>query len=203
MERRIYPRFESAIEAQMLINGEVHARGKSLNLSASGLAIECETEVEIGDTVIAHLHGGVRFEGVVSRIFDNGFAVRLNMSDAKRNRFARRLNELGASGEPIDKLGSERRGALRVQAQDAHVECECAEGPFEGRIIDMSLTGVALQTAYPLEKGALVVVGKMRGTVVRQTGTVYGVEFIGGPIVADSGDNNQTDGASDDKQKSA
>jgi len=181
MERREHPRIPGQIEAHMLIGGKRHARGQLLDLSAGGLRLACEAPVEIGERVIAHLNGGARFEGTVARLVDGGFAVKLEMTEAKRQRLAAHLDVLMRDDHsPLKTLASERRVSPRVAANHTAIRCECEDGAFGAKIIDMSLTGIAIETTHELDIGALVVVGKMRGVVARRDGDVYGVNFANG-----------------------
>ena len=177
-ERREHPRVDGEIEARLLINNNANAVVEVQDVSAGGIAFHYDGSVAIGDHIVAHLDGGARFEGDVVRIFNGGFAITLAMSTHKRKRLAETLERARARGRAIDRLNLERRLATRVSAMRQSVICETADRRVPVRIIDMSLTGVAIETEELLEMDSLVVIGKMRGTVVRKDGNRYGVQFL-------------------------
>lgn len=177
-ERRAFPRIESEINAAILINKSINGAAKVRDLSAGGLAFSFDGDIAEGDHIIAHLDGGARLEGCVSRLFKGGFAIALSLSEFKRGRLLETLERASARGRSIGKLALERRIAKRVAGMSQSVVCETATARVPARIIDMSLTGVAIETEAPLELDAMVTIGKMRGTVVRREGNRFGVRFL-------------------------
>ena len=177
-DQRAHPRIESAIEAKLLINGGQHGRATVRDLSAGGLAFNFDGTVDVGSKVVAHLAGGTRLEGAVARTFEGGFAIALAMSDDKRWRLEEKLAAAGQATEKLDALTLERRLATRVPGARQSVVCEIGGRRIEARVIDMSLTGVAIETDAALEPGEPVVIGKMRGVIARQDGKRYGVRFL-------------------------
>lgn len=176
-ERRVHPRVDGEISANILINGEKNAVARVLDVSAGGVGFVFPEAIEMGDHIVAHLDGGARLEGNVVRIFDGGFAILLVMSDHKRKRLAETLDRERARGRAMDKLTVERRIATRVAGMSQSVICETADRRFPVRILDMSLTGVAIETDEKLEMEDYVVIGKMRGSVVRCDGNRYGIRL--------------------------
>ncbi len=176
-ERRQHPRIDGEIEASILINNAINATVQVYDVSAGGIAFHYDGDIAMGDHIVARLDGGARLEGDVVRIFEGGFAIVLEMSEHKRKRLAQTLDRARARGRAIDRLNLERRLANRVSAMRQSVICETADRRVAVRIIDMSLTGVAIETEEALEMDALVVIGKMRGTIVRKEGNRYGIQF--------------------------
>lgn len=177
-ERRQHPRIDGEIEASILINSKTNAIVQVQDVSAGGIAFHYDDPVVLGDHIIARLDGGARLEGDVVRIFDGGFAIALVMSEHKRKRLAETLDKAQARGRAIEKLNLERRLATRVAGMRQSVVCETADRRIAVRIVDMSLTGVAIETDECLEMDSLVVIGKMRGTVARKEGNRYGIQFL-------------------------
>ena len=177
-EKRAHPRIDGEISANILINNAENGLARVLDVSAGGIGFLYKGEASLGDRVIAHLDGGTRLEGDVVRLFEGGFAIALSMSEHKRQRLAEALDRERARGRAIEKLTLERRIAKRVTGMSQSVVCETADRRFPVRIIDMSLTGVAIETDQKLELDAMVVIGKMRGTIVRCEGNRYGVHLL-------------------------
>ncbi len=193
-ERRAHPRIDGEIAANILINNEENAVARVLDVSAGGIGFLFSGSVALGDSVVAHLDGGTRLEGDVVRLFDGGFAISLAMSEHKRQRLAETLDRERARGRSLDKLSLERRIAKRVKGMTQSVVCETANRRFPVRIVDMSLTGVAIETEEKLEMDALVVIGKMRGSVVRCEGNRYGVRLLAPEDCLDPADIEFEDG---------
>lgn|GEM_PF-4012231 len=177
-EKRAHPRIDGEIAANILINNEENAVARVLDVSAGGIGFLFKGEIAPGDHIVAHLDGGTRLEGDVVRIFEGGFAITLAMSDHKRQRLAETLDRERARGRALDRLTLERRIAKRVTGMSQSVVCETANRRFPVRIVDMSLTGVAIETEEKLDLDALVIVGKMRGSVIRREGNRYGVRLL-------------------------
>ncbi len=177
-EKRAHPRIDGEISANILINNTENGHARVLDVSAGGIGFLYKGAASLGDHIVAHLDGGTRLEGDVVRLFDGGFAIALSMSAHKRQRLAEALDRERARGRALEKLTLERRIAKRVTGMSQSVVCETADRRFPVRIIDMSLTGVAIETEEKLELDALVVIGKMRGTIVRREGNRYGVHLM-------------------------
>ncbi len=194
-ERRAHPRIDGEIAANILINNEDNAVAQVLDVSAGGIGFLFKGSIALGDRVVAHLDGGTRLEGDVVRLFDGGFAITLAMSEHKRQRLAETLDRERARGRALEKLTLERRIAKRVTAMSQSVVCETADRRFPVRIVDMSLTGVAIETEEKLDMDALVVIGKMRGTVIRREGNRYGVRLLAAEECLDVPEMETADGA--------
>ncbi|MEO1252268.1 MAG: PilZ domain-containing protein [Pseudomonadota bacterium] len=180
MERRRHPRIPGEIRAGILINGETNTVATVRDLSASGLNFEYDGDIAMEDGVIAYLDGGARLEGKVVRLFDGGFAISLSLSEHKRKRLAETLDRARAGGRQMNQLALESRLGSRVSGMRQSVKCEVADKQFSARIVDLSLSGVAIETDERLALDAFIVIGRMRGTVVRKEGSVYGVQFLSG-----------------------
>lgn len=194
-EQRVHPRVDGEISANILINGERNAMARVFDVSAGGVGFGFPEEIEMGAHIVAHLNGGARLEGNVIRLFDGGFAISLVLSEHKRKRLAETLERERARGRAMDKLSVERRIATRVAGMTQSVICETAERRFPGRIVDMSLTGVAIETDETLRMDEYVLIGKMRGSVVRCDGNRYGIRLAGAEDCADAADVETSDAA--------
>ncbi|MEM8772094.1 MAG: PilZ domain-containing protein [Pseudomonadota bacterium] len=180
MERRGHQRFEGRIRGSLLINESRHLQVRISDLSASGLAVECEENVDIGDTVVAHLDGGARLEGRVVRQLENGFAIKLAITQTKQQRLAETLQNAAEQDGQVNRLNLNRRLANRVTGGQRRMTAQTENGTVEGRVIDVSLTGLAFETQAELALESWIEIGRMRGVVVRRDENIYGVQFAGG-----------------------
>lgn len=177
MERRAFPRLKARMTARLLINQERSGVGTPINMSVGGVGIQSDMSVSSGDRVVMHLNDGVRLEGVVARTFDGGFAVQLAMCEAKRARLIEALTPFFKQGEEITQLFLERRTSGRQEGMRAKAVCTTATGIIECCIVDMSLTGAAIETGEEIRIGSEIAIGQVRAKVVRRDGQIYGIEF--------------------------
>ncbi len=177
MERRAFPRLKSRINVRLLVNGSKDGQGVVLNFSASGAGIESDLDVAPGDRIVLHLEGGSRFEGMVARLFGGGFGVEFGMHDSKRQRLVNALETMGEDDEEMTALPLKQRVASRIGGFRGKTLCRTEAGDIECRLIDMSLSGAAIETEETLTVGAPVMLGQTRGRIVRRDGNTYGVQF--------------------------
>lgn len=177
MERREFPRLKARMPARLLINNETSGKGTLFDLSAGGVGVLTDVEVAAGDRVVMHLDGGARLEGTVMRLLADGFGVELTMSAAKRSRLVDALEPMVESVEEIVELPMNRRVAERVAGLRMETECHTENGILECRIVDMSLTGAAIESRTEIAIGSVITIGQTRGKVVRRYGNTYGIHF--------------------------
>lgn len=178
MERRAFPRLKSRINVRLLVNNAHDGDGVILNFSASGAGVESALEVAPGDRIVLHLEGGSRFEGVVARLFEGGFGIEFGMHESKRQRLVNALDAMGEdSAEEMTSLPLKQRVANRVGGFRGKTVCRTEAGEVECRLIDMSLSGAAIETDANLKVGAAISLGQTKGRIVRRDGKVYGIKF--------------------------
>ncbi len=163
--------------ARLLVNNETSGKGTLFDLSAGGVGVLTDVKVAAGDHVVMHLEGGARLEGTVMRLLADGFGVELTMSAAKRSRLIDALEPMVESVEEIVELPMNRRVAERVAGLRMETECHTENGALECRIVDMSLTGAAIETNAEIAIGSVITIGQTRGKVVRRYGKTYGIHF--------------------------
>jgi len=154
----------------LLANGTEHS-GMVTDISLGGMAISSEAQPESGSIVIAYVEGFGRLEGMVSRLNAKGFAVRLTLSAIKREKLEERLSS-NKKTSPHEGRKHERESTATatriIRADGRSLAC---------RVIDLSLGGVSVETAEWPALGEQVVVGKMRGRVVRHHELGIAIEF--------------------------
>jgi len=154
----------------LLADGTEHS-GTVTDISLGGMAIASEAEPASGSIVIAYVEGFGRLEGMVARLNSKGFAVRLTLSAIKREKLEERLstNKKIAHHEGRKHEREATATATRIIRSDGR-SLPC-------RVIDLSLGGVSVETAEWPALGEQVVVGKMRGRVVRHHELGIAIEF--------------------------
>jgi len=171
MERRRHRRIAMKLNVRFLLQDGSEHNGSVADISVGGMAIKCDVRPSEGTIVIAYVQDLGRLEGLVSRVDDMGFAVRLTLSALRRDKLEERLSNghkpAGADGRLHEREAT--AGVTRIVRGDGR-EIPC-------RVIDLSLGGVSVETAEWPALGEQVMVGKMRGRVVRHHEVGIAIEF--------------------------
>ena len=158
----------------MRANKEEHAC-KLIDISAGGAAIACSTTIAVGERVVAYFDhiGGI--EGEVVREFEGGFAFKISATQHKREKLAAQLTWLANRAE----LAAEGRRHERITPTNGEAVLQLAEGiVLTCRVLDVSISGASIATPARPEIGTEVMLGKLRGRVVRHHSHGFGVQFI-------------------------
>jgi hypothetical protein len=169
-ERRRHRRMPMKLNVRFLLDDGSEHSGVVADISIGGMAISAEARPAEGSNIIAYVQDLGRLEGVVSRMNEGGFAVRLTLSAMRRDKLEERLStgtKRGRDGRRHDRESTS--GVTRIMRADGR-ELPC-------RVIDLSLGGVSVETAEWPPLGEQVIVGKMRGRVVRHHEMGIAIEF--------------------------
>jgi hypothetical protein len=170
-ERRRHNRSQMNLSARFLLHDGSEHSGVVTNISVGGMAIKTSAKPAAGSIIIAYVQDLGRLEGLVSRSERDGFAVRLTLSSLRRDKLEEKLGQ-GYKQPGIEGRRHEREstaGVTKVQRADGR-EVNC-------RVIDLSLGGVSVAAVEWPPLGEQVMVGKMRGRVVRHHSQGFAIEF--------------------------
>jgi hypothetical protein len=139
------------------------------------VAFRADRVGEPGEKVIAYLDHIGRLEGVITRTLDDGFAMTVIASERKRDKLAAQLTWL-ANKHELD-LPEDRRHE-RVAPRNPMTVLKLGDGrQYQCRIIDLSLSGAAVEIDVKPALGVQVSLGTMRGQVVRHFEDGVAIEF--------------------------
>lgn len=128
-----------------------------------------------GERVIAYLDHMGRIEGTVTAQVDGGFVMDITASSRKRDKMAAQLTWL--ANKDILHLPEDRRHE-RVVPDNRHSTLVLEDGRrYNCKIIDISLSGAAVELAVRPAMGTPVTLGRMRARVVRHFPDGVAVEF--------------------------
>ncbi|MCL2713345.1 MAG: PilZ domain-containing protein [Alphaproteobacteria bacterium] len=148
---------------------------QAINMSPGGVAFLAPMPGLIGDRVIAYLDHVGRIEGKITRLFDNGFAMTVGATARKRDKLAAQLTWL--ANRDILNLPEDRRHE-RVVLRNPLAVITLEDGTRKPcRIIDLSLSGAAIAMDPPPRVNAVVMLGRVRGRVVRMVDEGFAIEF--------------------------
>ena len=128
-----------------------------------------------GEKVIAYLDHIGRVEGSIVDAIEGGFVMDLSASPRKRDKMAAQLTWL--ANKDILNLPEDRRHE-RVVPDNRHSTVVLDDGRrYNCKIIDISLSGAAIELAVRPAMGTPVTLGRMRAHVVRHFQDGVAVEF--------------------------
>ncbi len=161
--------------AEIVINAIDIVPGIIINASAGDAAIACETKVDLGDKVIVYVPDLDILPSRVTRLTQDGFAVRLTLNKTRREKLAEQLflhlNTSFANSE-------ERRATPRHFQGDARTVCSLPDGQcLFVKVIDMSVNGAAVDSFRRPAVGARIRLSQRQGIVTRHTPRGFAIAF--------------------------
>jgi len=145
------------------------------HMSAGTAAVVGPGNGEIGETIIAYMDHVGRLEGKILRVFPGGFVMSINATQHKRDKLAAKITWMANRHEL--SLPEDRRHE-RVIPTTRLAEIKLEDGrAYSVRIIDLSLSGAAVELDVRPAIGTLIWLGNMRGRVVRHFDEGVALEF--------------------------
>lgn len=176
-ERRRHPRVPVTVKGRFLApDGTEHACAIR-DMSLSGIALICETPINLGSHLIIYLDDFGRFEGDVVRTFDGGFAIETALSGARRDRVADRLAAYAKGDKGVGARAFQRYAPAEAGVEESSVLTLADGQTAPCRIVDMSLGGANVGTELRSPIGTHVSIGRMKGRVVRHTEEGIAIAF--------------------------
>ena len=129
----------------------------------------------VGERVIAYLDEIGRIEGPIVQQVDGGFVMQVKSTPRKRDKLAAQLTWL--ANKDVLNLPEDRRHE-RVVPDNRHSTIMLEDGRrYSCKIIDISLSGAAIEIDVRPAAGTPLTVGRMRARVTRHFENGVGVEF--------------------------
>lgn len=175
-DRRQHKRIDLNLTGRFLnADSEDHPLS-TLNISCSGAMIKAESKAAVDTQIVCYFDELGRVSAHIIRQTADGFAVRFNVTDHKRDKIADRLTWLLNKDRlelPDDRTTSryDAGGPALIALQDGR-QIQC-------RVVDISLAGASFETDGELPKmGEEVLAGNLRGTVVRVLQNCFAIRYI-------------------------
>jgi len=174
-ERRNFQRVRVKIYGRFMLEDRTEHAGQVVDMSPGNVAFRTDRSGAPGEKVIAYIDHIGRVEGVVTRTLADGFAMTVIASERKKDKLAAQLTWL-ANKHELD-LPEDRRHE-RVAPRNPISALQLMDGrQYPCRIIDLSLSGAALEIEVKPAIGVQVTLGTMRGQVVRHFEDGVAIEF--------------------------
>ncbi|MBB4436938.1 hypothetical protein GGE15_000169 [Rhizobium esperanzae] len=147
-----------------------------IDMSPGDMYVTCLGRPRANERVVAYIDHLGRVEGYVQTIDGRGFTMSINATDRKREKLAAQLTWLANKHE----LGlPEDRRHDRLTPRDTKTDLTLEDGTrYSCRIMDLSLSGAAVDVEMRPSIGTAVRLGNMRGRVVRHFVEGVAIEFL-------------------------
>lgn len=175
-DRRRHRRFHITLLGRFMRANKQEYPCKLHDISVGGVAIMSPVEVEQGERIIAYFDHLGGLEGMVTRTFDGGFAIRLTATQHKREKLAAQITWL-VNRKEADGVAERRHERFSIAEKTATLKL--AEGiavPVE--LLDVSISGASIGTEARPALGSEVFLGKLRARVVRHHTDGIGLQFL-------------------------
>lgn len=174
-ERRNFQRVRVKIYGRFMLEDRTEHPCQVIDMSPGNCLLRADRVGELGERVIAYLDHIGRIEGVLTRTQPDGFAMTIIASDRKKDKLAAQLTWL-ANKHELD-LPEDRRHE-RLTPRNPVSVLRLADGrEYQCRIVDLSLSGAAVEIDVRPALGTAVNLGTMRGRVIRHFEDGVAVEF--------------------------
>lgn len=145
-------------------------------ISIDGATFLTSAQVPPGLAIVAYLEEVGRIEATSAEAVVGGFNVTFALTGARRERFETRLRFLvqKESGQSI-----EDRRHTRYEPREKQSQITMPDGrEYLCEVIDISLSGAAVKVDVMPSLGTYLLLGKMRGRVVRYLENGIAIEFV-------------------------
>jgi hypothetical protein len=174
-EARRYQRVKVDLLGRYMLEDRREFPCQVVDMSPGGMAVIAPQSGRLGERVVAYIDHVGRLEGMIARIYPSGFSMTISASQRKRDKLAAQLTWL--ANRNILDLPEDRRHQ-RVSTRDQTTTVRTEAGSEEKcRIVDLSVSGVAVISDSRPPIGSIVRVGKAPGRVVRHLESGFAVEF--------------------------
>ncbi|WP_309084575.1 PilZ domain-containing protein [Chelativorans sp.] len=175
VERRSFQRVKVNLSGRYMLQDRSEHPCRVIDMSPGNVALKAERIGRPEERVVAYLDHIGRIEGRIARIFEDGFALTLTASERKRDRLAAQLTWLANRHEL--GLPEDRRHERITPGNPVSTIRLPGEVEHPCRIVDLSSSGAAVETAVKPPMGTTVFLGSLRGNVVRHFDYGFALEF--------------------------
>ncbi|MCD2175281.1 PilZ domain-containing protein [Rhizobium sp. C4] len=175
-DQRMFQRVSVGLHGRMLSASREEVDCVIVDMSPGDAQIEASAHVNVGDRIIAYVDHIGRIEGEVLSLGTKGtFVISINATERKREKLAAQLTWIANKHE----LGlPEDRRHERLAPRNNRAEIVLDDGrSYPCRIIDLSLSGAAIEISVRPALGTAVQLGNMRGRIVRHFQEGVAIEF--------------------------
>jgi hypothetical protein len=172
-----------SIPAQFSSSERRDARGerrlftcRAVYLSPGRVALASTVTVKVGERIIAHVDRIGQVTGVVARVLEGGFVVRIAANPDERSRLS---SKIGWLEKHKNHDVPDRRADKRMMVSNPHSRMVLPDGGSETCVVlNISNSGAAISSETVPYIGAILLVGKAVSCVVRHFDGGFAVRFV-------------------------
>ena len=174
-ERRRSQRVKIDLTGRYMLADRREFSCRTLDMSPGGVSMIAPAQPRPGEPVVAYIDHIGRIEGHCVRLFENGFAMTVQGTLRKRDKLADQLtwfanrNTLG--------LPEDRRHERYTLKNPRSMLTFATGEQIPVRVLDVSLSGAAVQARDKPPLGTPLTLGRTPGRVVRHLETGFAIEF--------------------------
>ncbi len=175
-DRRLFQRVRIRLLGRFMREDKEEYPCQIVNMSAGGMAILAPTAGALGEHLVVYVDQIGRVEGIVSRIFPEGFAVKIFATDYKREKIVNQLTWL-VNRARLNM--AEERTHERISPNRPNTQMTLLDGSvLPCQVLDISLSGASVAVDPRPPMGHPVVLGLTRGSIVRHHEQGVGIRFL-------------------------
>ncbi len=173
--QRSFQRVTVNVEGRLMLANHEEYPCTVVDMSPGDVRFVCAGQPRVNERVIAYLDHLGRLEGNVLSLSNDGFVMSVNATERKREKLAAQLTWIANKHE----LGlPEDRRHDRLTPRTTLTELTLEDGSrYACRLMDLSLSGAAVDIEIRPALGTPVRLGNMRGRVVRHFMEGVAIEF--------------------------
>ena len=174
-ERRRSQRVKVDLTGRYMLADRREFTCRTLDMSPGGVALIAPAQPRPGELVVAYVDHIGRLEGHCVRLIENGFAMTIQGTVRRRDKLADQLtwfanrNTLGLPEDRRHERFTLRNPRSTLTLPNGDV--------LPARVLDVSLSGAAVQAKDKPPVGTPIVLGRTPGRVVRHLETGFAIEF--------------------------
>lgn len=174
-ERRRSQRVKVDLTGRYMLADRREFTCRTQDMSPGGVALIAPAQPRPGEPVVTYIDHIGRLEGHCVRLIEHGFAMTIQGTVRRRDKLADQLTwfaNRNTLGLPEDR----RHERFTLRNPRSTLTLPNGE-TVPARVLDVSLSGAAVQAAEKPPVGTPVVLGRTPGRVVRHLETGFAVEF--------------------------
>jgi len=148
-----------------------------IDMSPGGLSLSAPESPKLGERVVVYIETIGRFDGVAKRLTEHGFAIAVDMPPMKREKLADQLTWF--ANRALLHHEDDRREHARIVPLRRRTILGLHKGrEVIAKIIDVSDSGVSLETGERPDIGSCLMVGRTPAWVVRHFSMGVACRFV-------------------------
>jgi hypothetical protein len=145
------------------------------NLTTTGATFVTTTIPDIGLPIVAYLEELGRIEAISDKAVPGGFRISFSLKGSRLEKLEARIKWLGE--RPAS--GDEERRHARFEPRESQSQITLPDGRvYNCEVVDISVSGAGITVDVMPSLGTYVMLGKMRGRVVRYLENGVAIEFV-------------------------